>query len=41
MLTFSHGDQIARAKMAVELTYTLRKRAKTLIAESENSANGM
>lgn len=27
--------------MAVELIYTLHKRAKTLIAESENPASGM
>lgn len=36
----SHSDQISRAKMAVELIYTLHKRAQTFIEESEDPASG-
>lgn len=41
LLTDRHGDQIARAKIAVEFIYILHHRAKLLIQESEDPASGI
>ena len=39
-LIFRHGDQIARAKSAVELIYALHNKTKNMIAQSDDPGNG-
>ena len=40
-LTSRHGDQIARAKQAVELVFSLHRKAEEMVAQTDNPANGI